>query len=173
MTATNKRLLISESRDDLNRCTPYRRKSDQHATRFPCLVRVWFKTIHISRGPHIPTFCTVINRFKHIYYCREEGLPTQPPARLSDPRVRTQLLSQTNHWNSGENPSFCWHPTTRFINTNMRSVRSIIARMGPNHRSLTDSGGGYSFEGAGFPRTTPRPFQLTVSTFHLRAPPSL
>jgi hypothetical protein len=32
MTATNKRLLISESRDDSNRCTPYRGKPDQHAT---------------------------------------------------------------------------------------------------------------------------------------------
>jgi hypothetical protein len=32
MTDTNKRLLISESRDDLNRCTPYRGKPDQHDT---------------------------------------------------------------------------------------------------------------------------------------------
>jgi hypothetical protein len=32
MTDTNKRLLISESRGDLNRCTPCRGKPDQHAT---------------------------------------------------------------------------------------------------------------------------------------------
>jgi hypothetical protein len=31
-TATNKRLLISESCSDLNRCTPCRGKPDQHAT---------------------------------------------------------------------------------------------------------------------------------------------
>jgi hypothetical protein len=30
MTAMNKRLLISESRGDSNRCTPYRGKLDQH-----------------------------------------------------------------------------------------------------------------------------------------------
>jgi hypothetical protein len=30
MAAMNKRLLISESRSDSNRCTPYRGKSDQH-----------------------------------------------------------------------------------------------------------------------------------------------
>jgi hypothetical protein len=30
MAATNKQLLISESRDDLNRCTPCRGKPDQH-----------------------------------------------------------------------------------------------------------------------------------------------
>jgi hypothetical protein len=32
MTVTNKRLLISESHGDSNRCTPYRAKPDQHAT---------------------------------------------------------------------------------------------------------------------------------------------
>jgi hypothetical protein len=32
MTATNKRLLISESHDDSNRCTPCRGKPDQRAT---------------------------------------------------------------------------------------------------------------------------------------------
>jgi hypothetical protein len=32
MTATNKRLLISESRGNSNRCTPYRGKPDQHTT---------------------------------------------------------------------------------------------------------------------------------------------
>jgi hypothetical protein len=32
MVATNKRLLISESHDDSNRCTPYREKYDQHDT---------------------------------------------------------------------------------------------------------------------------------------------
>jgi hypothetical protein len=32
MAATNKRLLISESHGDSNRCTPYRRKPDQHDT---------------------------------------------------------------------------------------------------------------------------------------------
>jgi hypothetical protein len=45
--------------------------------------------------------------------------------------------------------------------------------MGPTHRSLTDTGRGYSLEGADFPRTTPQPSQPTVSPFHLRAPPGL
>jgi hypothetical protein len=44
---------------------------------------------------------------------------------------------------------------------------------GPTHRSLTDAGGGYNLGGAGFPHTTPRPSQLPVSLFHLRAPPGL
>jgi hypothetical protein len=66
MTGTNKRLLISESHDNSNRCTPSRGKPDQHATRFPLSVHVWSKTIRISRNPHIAIFCTVINRFEQI-----------------------------------------------------------------------------------------------------------
>jgi hypothetical protein len=59
------------------------------------------------------------------------------------------------------------------INTSMRLVRSILAHGGPTHRSLTDTGGGYSLEGAGLPQTTLRPSQPMTSTFHLRAPPDL
>jgi hypothetical protein len=90
MTATNKRLLISESRDDSNRCTPCRGKPDQHATCFSRSVRIWSMTIRISRGPYIATFYTVINRFEQIHCTREEGLPTQSTARWpSDLWVRT------------------------------------------------------------------------------------
>jgi hypothetical protein len=96
-TAINKRLLISESHGDSNRCTPCRGNPDQHTTRFPRTVRVWFKTIHISCGQHIETFHTVINRFEQIHCPREEGLPTQSIARqLIDPWVRTQLLSHNS-----------------------------------------------------------------------------
>jgi hypothetical protein len=114
MTATNKRLLISESRSDLNRCTSCRENPDQHATHFPCSVRVWSMTIRISRGPHIATFHVVVNRFEHIHCTREEGLPTQSTAHWSsDSRVRTQLLSHNSQWSSGEKSSFCWRPTTK------------------------------------------------------------
>jgi hypothetical protein len=44
---------------------------------------------------------------------------------------------------------------------------------GPTHRSLIDTGGGYDLEGAIFSHTSPRPSQLMVSPFHLRAPPGL
>jgi hypothetical protein len=44
---------------------------------------------------------------------------------------------------------------------------------GPTYRSLTDTGRGYKLGGAGLPHTNPWPSQLTVSTFHRRAPPSL
>jgi hypothetical protein len=114
MTVTNKRLLISESHGDLNRCTPYRGKPDQHVTHFPRSVRVRSTTIRISRGQHISTFHTIVNRFEQIHCTREEGLPTQSTAHWSsDPRVCTQLLSHNSQWWSGEKLSFCWQPTTR------------------------------------------------------------
>jgi hypothetical protein len=113
MTAKNKRLLISESHDDSNRCTPCRGKPDQHTTRFLCSVCMVYD--HCSScGPHIATFHAVINRFEQIHCTREEGLPTQSIARrLSDPWVRTHLLSHNSQWSGGEKSSFCWQPTTR------------------------------------------------------------
>jgi hypothetical protein len=49
---TNKRLLISESRDDSNRCTPYRGKPDTHDTyafrASPCMPYVRFlRAVHV------------------------------------------------------------------------------------------------------------------------------
>jgi hypothetical protein len=44
---------------------------------------------------------------------------------------------------------------------------------GSTHRSLTDSGRGYSLECADFPCTTLWPSQLVLFTFHLRASPGL
>jgi hypothetical protein len=61
-TVTNKRLLISESHDDLNRCTPCMEKLNQHATHFSRLV------IRISHDPHIATFHIAVNRFEQINY---------------------------------------------------------------------------------------------------------
>jgi hypothetical protein len=41
---------------------------------------------------------------------------------------------------------------------------------GPTHQSLTDIGGGYSLEGAGFPHTTPRPFKPMIHPFPPKGP---
>jgi hypothetical protein len=97
MPATNKQLLISVRRGDLNRCTPCRGKPDQHATRFPRSVHVWSKTIHISRGPHIATFYETLTDLDRSHHSQEKGLPIQSTAcRLTNPRVHTQFLSRAN-----------------------------------------------------------------------------
>jgi hypothetical protein len=114
MTATNKRLLISESRGDSNRCTPCRGNPTNTPHAFHAHLRVWSTTIRISRGPHIATFHAVINRFEQIHCTRDEGLPTQSTARRpSDPRVRTQLLSHKQPKSSGEKSTPVDKLTTR------------------------------------------------------------
>jgi hypothetical protein len=114
MTATNKRLLISESHGDSNWCTPCRRKPDQHATRFPRLVREWSMIIRISRGPHLATFCETPTCLDRSHCSWEKWLLTQStPRRLTDPRVHTQFLSRANQWSRGRKPcSYRW-PSTR------------------------------------------------------------
>jgi hypothetical protein len=54
MVATNKQLLISESRADSNRCTPYRGKPDQYDMyafhTIPCTPSVCFLQAVLVRG---------------------------------------------------------------------------------------------------------------------------
>jgi hypothetical protein len=168
MTVTNKRLLIFESHDDSNRCTPCRGKPDQHATHFPRSVCVWSMTIRISRGPHIATFHTVINRFERIYCTWEEGLPTQSTTRRpSDPRVRTQLLSHNSQRAVGKSQA---PVDNRLLVLPSPYHRHAIGTFntcsrGPTERSLIDTDRGYNLGGAGFPRITPRPSRPAVSPF--------
>jgi hypothetical protein len=169
-------ILISESHGDSNRYTPYRGKPDQHATCIPCLVHVWSQTIHISRGQHIATFREVINNDGQSHHSREKGPPTQSTTRrLPDPWVRTKFLSWASHWSSGDK--------TTPVDVRLLGLLGLYHQhdigtfntcsRGPTHWSLIDTSGGYSLEGTGFPHTTLRPSQPTVSPFHLRAPPDL
>jgi hypothetical protein len=85
-TETNKRLLISESHGDSNRCTPCRGKLDQYDTyashaspRTPsiCFLRAVPKRGNLPRAT---------DRDGRSHCSREKGLPTQSPARrLTDP----------------------------------------------------------------------------------------
>jgi hypothetical protein len=172
MTATNKRLLISESRGDSNQCTPCREKFDQHATRFPRSVCVWSTTIRISRGPHIATFHTVVNRFEQIHCTREEGSRHNPQhaGRLIHRSVpsfsptianRAMEKSQTSvdNWLLGLSGPCHRHAIGTF-NTCSR---------GPTHRSLTDSGGGYNLGGAALSHTHSPTFSISCLPFPLLA----
>jgi hypothetical protein len=108
MTTTNKRLLISESRDDLNRCTPCKGKFDQHDTyashASPRTIGVLFLRVVPIHG----NLSRVVDRVEHDHYSREKGLLTQFIAhRLTDTRVRTQFLSRANLEVVGAKPSIC------------------------------------------------------------------
>jgi hypothetical protein len=118
MAATNKRLLISESRSDSNRCTPCREKPDQHHTyaahASPCMPGVRFLRVVPVRGnlSHRP------NRVGQIHCSREKVLSTPPQfspntsieaVHLSQASVDNRLLGLPAHI------------------TGMRSIRSILA----------------------------------------------
>jgi hypothetical protein len=104
MAATNKQLLISESRGDSNWCTPCREKPDQHDTyashaspRMPDVrfLRVVLVYVNLSR---------VTDRVGQSHCSWEKGLLTQPTAhQLTDQWVCTQFPSRANQWSSGEN----------------------------------------------------------------------
>jgi hypothetical protein len=111
--------------------------------------------------------------------------PTAPDKKV--PRHNPQHAGRPIH---GFIPSFSLKPTNEAVGLSQASAddkllgllgpyhQHVISTFntcsrGPTHRSLIDRGGGYSLEGAGFPYTTPRPSQPTVSPFHLRAPPGL
>jgi hypothetical protein len=145
MTATNKQLLISESHGDLNRCTPCRGKSDQHATRFLRSDRVWSKTIRISRGPHIATFCTVVNRFERVHCPEKKGsrynphhvgwpihgsVPSFSPITTNEAVGKSQAFIDI--WLLCLTGSYHRHGIGTFNTCSRWST----------HRSLTDTGGG-------------------------------
>jgi hypothetical protein len=150
MTATNKRLLISESHGDSNRCTLCRGKPDQHATYARCTLpvgdpRTWqpfARRRWIWIDPTAP---------------EKKWLPTQSTVRwLIDPRVHTQLLSWPSQWSRGRKPSSCRWPTTRFIGPISPACDHYIQYLltGANPSALTDTDGAHNFGGVGFPHTT-------------------
>jgi hypothetical protein len=137
MTATNKRLLISESHGDSNWCTPCRGKLDQYATHFSRSVCVWSTTIRISCGPHIAIFRIIINSDGQSHCSWEKGLLTQSTVRrLTNPRVRTQFLSRASYWSSGGKATICWRWNTRLIGhitpTYDRYIQYLLAGANPS-----------------------------------------
>jgi hypothetical protein len=96
MVATNKQLLISESRGDSNRCTPYRGNPDQHDTYASCTSPRMPR--YVSYGQSMYLANEVINSDGQSHCSREKGLPIQSTARrLTDLWVRTQFLSQGSY----------------------------------------------------------------------------
>jgi hypothetical protein len=157
MTATNKRLLKSESHGDSNRCTPCRGKPNQHATRFPRLVHIWSKTIRISRGPHIATLHEVINRVEQDNCSREKMLPTQSTACwLTDPWVHTQFLSRANQWRSGGKTKHLLTAATRLTGPISLACEQYVQYLlaGANPSVLNRHRWGCNLGGAGLPHTT-------------------
>jgi hypothetical protein len=148
MAAIIKRLLISESRSDSNRCTPYRENPTNMTRTLTTSIHVRPAYASCRRSPYVATFRKPPTALYGPYCSQEKGLPTQPTTWLSDPQVRHQFLSQHSYWSSNESQTYAdnrllglsgpyhWHAIGTF-NTYSRV---------PTHRSLTDTGGGYPIE---------------------------
>jgi hypothetical protein len=134
-TVTNKRLLISESQGNLNRCIPCRVKPDQHTTHFSRLIHVWLSTIRILRVPCIATF-------RRQQCWTDTTAPEKKcsrlhlSARLSGPWEPPQFRSQHNYWNSRFKPSIYWRHATRLTGSTSpvcdRYVQYLLAGVNPS-----------------------------------------
>jgi hypothetical protein len=114
MTVTNKRLLISESRGDSNRCTPCRGKPDQHAT------YTSYGSLHtpdvrfLWTVPEYGNLSRVIGRVGKAHCSREEGLPTQSTTRRWLIRESIPIFSpEPANKAVGAKPNIYQRPATR------------------------------------------------------------
>jgi hypothetical protein len=156
-TATNKRLLISESRGDSNWCTPYRGKPDQHVTYASC-----------RQSPYVATFHESSTELSRPSAPEKKG-SRHNPQRVADQSTDLYLASLLSQ------PMKQWGQSQASINGRLLGLlgpyhQYVIGTFntcsrGPTERSLTDTGGGYNLRGASFPRTTPRPSRPAVSPF--------
>jgi hypothetical protein len=176
MTATNKQLLIFESRGDSNRCTPCREKPDQHDTYASHASSYMSNVRFLWAVPVRGNISWVINIVGQSHCSWEKVLPTQSIARrLTDPWVHTQFLSRANQWSSGKSQTSVDNRLLALPDPYHRLAINTFntCSRGPTHRSLIDTGESYNLGGVSLPDTTLRPSQPAISTFHLKAPLSL
>jgi hypothetical protein len=127
-TTTNKRLLISESHGDSNRCTPCRGKPNQHATyashSSPCTPSVRFLRAvpvrdNLSLAPTKSKHASTPGR--SLGNQRQTG-PAVILGDLIPPPMRQPWSRGERFWPNGHTATSAYWAH----NTNMRSVRSIL-----------------------------------------------
>jgi hypothetical protein len=156
MTATNKRLLISKSHNDLNRCTPCREKPEQHAT----------YASHSSPRTLSAHFLWAVPICDNLSLVpmKSKQAPTSGRSldnqRQTDPTVVLGALilpPMRQPWSRGEFSAQWLHIYFRLLGPYHQHAIGTFntCSRGPTHRSLTDTGRGYNLGGAGLPHTTP------------------
>jgi hypothetical protein len=175
-TTTNKRLLISESYDDLNRCTPCREKADQHDT-YASHASPHTPDIRFLRA--VPVHDNLLQAINNVGWTllllRKKGFRHNPQPGWVIRMSPTYFLSQHSHWSSNESQTSI---DSRLLGLPDPYHRHAIGTFntcsrGPTHRSLTDTGGGYNLAGVDLPTPLLDLFNRRSNTFHLMAPPGL
>jgi hypothetical protein len=159
-TATNKRLLISESRGDSNRCTSYRGSLIHTSCMLLTLVYVHHSYAFCGHSPYMVTFHADPIELDEYTSPKKKFSRLHLSARLSGPWDPPQFLSQHNHWSSALKLHICWWISYIGLlspcHQHVISTSKTCSR-GPTHRSLIDQCRGYNLGGAGLPHHTPRP----------------
>jgi hypothetical protein len=143
LTATNKRLLISESRGDLNRCTPCRGKPDQHAMyaprsspRTPGVRFLWAVLVR----DNLSLATTKSKQAPTSGRSHGNQRQTSPAIVLGDlipPPMRQPCSRGEWFWPNGYTATSAYWAHI----TSMRSIRSILVHGGqPNGPKLTQAG---------------------------------
>jgi hypothetical protein len=125
-----------------------------------------------GQSPYVATFREAPTDLDRSHCSRENGLPTQSIAhRLTDPWVRTQLLSQTIQWSRGVSQAPDDDQLLGLPGPYHRHAISTFntCSCGPTKRFLTDTGGGYNLKGASLPHTHSLTFPTSCLPFPLVA----
>jgi hypothetical protein len=162
LTATNKRLLIFESRDDSNRCTPCRGNLIHMIRTLLMPVHVHHTYVFHEKSLYVVTFHanpTELDRFTTL---EKKWSQLHLSAQLSGLWNPPQFLSQHNHWSSVLKPNICWWiGYIGLLGLYLQHVISTfnICSREPTHQSLIITGGGYNLGGVGLPHHTTQPSQ--------------
>jgi hypothetical protein len=168
-----KRLLISESHGDSNRCTPCRGNLIHTTCTLLASVHVCHAYAFHGYSPYVATFHADPTELNKFIAPKKKCSRLHLSARLSGPHYLPQFLSQHNHWSSPLKPNICWR--AGYIGLLGSYLQHVISTsntcsQGPTHWSLTDIDGGYNLGGATLPHHTPRPSQPTVPRFPPKDP---
>jgi hypothetical protein len=116
MTATNKRLLISESHGDSNRCTPCRENLTNTPRMLPMPVHVRSMYASCGHSLYMATFHGSSIELGRPIAPEKNGLPTQSTARRWPIRGSIPIFSpEPANEVVGAKPSICQQPATRLI----------------------------------------------------------
>jgi hypothetical protein len=168
MTVTNKRLLISESHGDSNRCTPYRRNPDQHDTcashtssRTPGIRFLWVVPVrdNLSWGT---------DKFGQISLLLTQSTARQLTDRASVPSFSPEPANEARGISQAP-------VDDQLLGLPGSYYRYVIGTFntcscGLTHRSLTDTGGGYNLGGADLPYTHSPAFPTSRLPFSSKGP---